>query len=291
MTVTALQAGSPAIAVNQIVTGYNLVPPRGTVVRITSQLTGTAGGVGTYQTTYLNAVGLTGLYACLQTTDNTAVWDFGTEYFAQYHSAFWVAANKTGGVAGNVGTAYGVNTSIYNAAFDCSLCTFTSNAAAVRIGPNQFIDFSAQGTSTTQNLRVLYYSTYAGANTLVYGNPAGNCMEILDNGAFKTLKNTLDDGNGNITPAGAVGTTFAGVTATGTTGATAAATTTQYIWVNGGSGGIKLPATLGVIVTVYNALSTSLVVYSNDGTQTRETLTAGSRARYYTAANNNALLA
>jgi hypothetical protein len=194
LTITAVQAGSPAIAVNQIITGYNIVIPRGTNIKITSQLTGSAGGVGTYQTTYNAVVPATGMYACPQFIDGTAVWDFGTEYFAQYHSGFWLSSNKAGGIAGNVGTGFGANTSFYNAAFDCSLSTFTANAAALRMGPNQLIDFSAQGTAATQNLRTLgYNSTYT---AWAYVNPAGTPMQILDTGAMLTLHNTLDDGAG-----------------------------------------------------------------------------------------------
>jgi hypothetical protein len=198
LTVTALEAGSTSIASNQIITGNGFVAPVSTPIEITSQISGTTGGIGTYQTNYTGSgVAAAGMYAAPQITDGTAVWDFGTDYAARFHSGFFVATEGNSSTYAAVGTAFGLGKSeIYNAAFDCSQATILAGGAALRIAPNHQIDFSYLGTQASQNLRTLSYSTYAGGDTLAYINPAGTAFQAKDTGAFLSLHNTLDDGSG-----------------------------------------------------------------------------------------------
>lgn len=196
LTVSSYLTG-PGIAVGDVISGCGFYS---TTPIIVTGIINETGNIGTYQTNHLKAVNSFGMFSCQPVIDGTAIWYFGNTYNNAVSNGIWVTGNQG---AASIQTVFGSNAKITNAGLDFTKAVFTSNAAAIRLGHNQVIDFSGDGTQANQNQRILTYSTYAGSNTLVYiVAGTGNVFEAADSGRFSTLHNTPDDGSGNVITAG-----------------------------------------------------------------------------------------
>ncbi len=199
LTVTQWNAASSPLARNDIITGGGFFSLSDII--ITGQLSGTAGGAGTYAINSLKRIPPGGMFAAPAMPDGAGglVWHFGEAYGEDVSTGIWFTGSST------LGTAIAGDDYIRNAFLDTTLNRLAPAAAAIRIGPDQPVDFSGRATQASQNLRTLSYSTYQGADTLVYqvkaaASTAGSTINVFqakDSGAFLTTRNMLDDGGGN----------------------------------------------------------------------------------------------
>lgn len=168
-------------------------------IQIVVQLTGKLGGIGTYLVSGApQSVALTGMYSAPKVVDGTAEWRFGTNYDATVSGGVWLTGDAV------VRTVVGTDLTVENAVIDSSLATLMPGAAVIRIAPDQVLDFSAEGTATAQNTRVLYYGAAQGERALIYKVRAERYLAIGDDGHLASRKNILDDGSGNVFIAGTV---------------------------------------------------------------------------------------
>lgn len=181
LTVTSVSSGSIA-AGNYVSVGW-------TSTQISSQLSGTAGGVGTYavnDSTVSIGAG-TALYAAPEITDGTAAWRFGTEYEQTVSSVLWLGGNST------YDTVLGLDTaaSVSGAVIDTTLGSYGSTAAGLRVKAGQTaVDFTGNGTLAGRNQHALSYSDGS-----VHYNVGGNYVfGIRDSGvpigSFETISGT-----------------------------------------------------------------------------------------------------
>lgn len=167
LTVKTLVQGTITAGMNITASGVN------EDLTITSQLTGTTGGVGTYQVSDTNLTSsASGWYGANHVTDGTAVWAFGSLY-AQTVSGLIFA---TGDV--QYGSVVGSDATIYGAMIDASNAKISGNAAVLRMAPDQKIDLSAD-------------ETVAGRNQHTWGYQASNKSIVTLAGTTQT--SALDD--------------------------------------------------------------------------------------------------
>ncbi|WP_215755513.1 hypothetical protein [Acetobacter sp. P5B1] len=171
LTVKTLVQGALAVGMNITASGVN------EDLTITSQLTGTRGGVGTYQVsdTKLTSAA-SGWYGANHVKDGTAVWAFGS-LFNQTISGVIFA---TGDV--QYGSVVGSDSTIYGAMIDASNAKITGNAAVLRMAANQKIDLSADKTVAGRNQHTLGYDSTQHA--LIYNVNGVPVVSIRDSGAI-----------------------------------------------------------------------------------------------------------
>jgi hypothetical protein len=116
-------------------------------------------------------------------TDNGIVWTYGEPFDVTIGRGIWFDGGRDKPDAPQVkyGALFSSNARLQNAAIDLSQTVLdTAHSAAIRLGSNQPIDFSGNGTAAGQNQRVLEYSTTAKSLTYaVQGVPA---LSIADSG-------------------------------------------------------------------------------------------------------------
>lgn len=178
LTVTNMAPGSRSISVGEYVTGGNPITPS----QIISQLSGTRGRVGKYRldgkansVTHHHA-----MYANNRVTDGTVIWQFGEEYAPSVSSAIYVTGNAT---YDNV-MVVDAGSSVSGAVLDTTLTKFGDTAASIRIGADQKIDLSGNGSLSGRNKHYLTYEnatkslSYYGGNQhpspLISVNDAGD---------------------------------------------------------------------------------------------------------------------
>ena len=178
LTITNMAPGSRSLSVGEYVTGSNPIIPS----KIIAQLSGSRGRTGKYQLdgkansfTHRHA-----MYANNRVTDGTVTWQFGEEYAPSISSAIYITGNTT---YDNV-MVVDANSSISGSVLDTTRTQFGDTAASIRIGANQKIDLSGNGTLSGRNKHYLTYESatqslnyYGGAqqsSQLVSVNDAGD---------------------------------------------------------------------------------------------------------------------
>ena len=85
------------------------------------------------------------------------------------------------------GTGLGSNGTYLNAVMDTTLATLASpGGAAIRVAPNQQIDFSGKATAASQNQHTVQYSTYNNQNAFIYNINQNTAFKIADVGGWLT---------------------------------------------------------------------------------------------------------
>jgi hypothetical protein len=116
--------------------------------------------------------------------DNMVTWVYGEPYDLTIGRGIWFDGDKDGpDPVSHVryATLFSSNAVIENAALDLSLTSLASAAgAAIRLGGNQPIDFSGNGTAAGQNQHVLKYSDRAAA--LTYAVKGVVAVSVADSG-------------------------------------------------------------------------------------------------------------
>ena len=180
LSVTAVVATAVPLAAGDYVTGAGTITP----LRITEQTGGAAGGVGTYALSDTSvSLPSTGLYAAPHVTDGSATWAFGAPAQASVSAGLWFTGDAW------LGTMLGGDDRILNAALDTSRNTFDAGAASIRLGADQVIDLTGNGTAVGRNRHTLAYSSRLDALTYVAnGTPR---FTVADSGKL-TLRGILN---------------------------------------------------------------------------------------------------
>ena len=167
LTVSSVTSG--ALAVGDYLSGYGFIGPIG----ITGQNSGAQGGVGTYTVSGGGAAtSATGMYAAPHVTDGTAVWQFGGTYHGTVGSILYTAGDE------DIGTVIGGVNPIDNAVIDTTGYSFQGNAAALRMGIGQKIDFTGNQTQAGQNQHTLDYEN----GVWLFHSPGGKAFKLDDSG-------------------------------------------------------------------------------------------------------------
>jgi hypothetical protein len=177
MTVTSVVTGSNTLAANAYVSSQTFITP----LEITSQLSGTPGGVGTYAVSNSGVTISvpTGMYAAPHVTDGSAVWAFGENFAMSVSVGDWFTGSN---LNTSLNTEIGGNVSISNAVLDTSQNNILSGGAAIRMAAGQTIDFTGNGTAVGNNRHRLFYATYQSADILAYQANGLTEFSIADNG-------------------------------------------------------------------------------------------------------------
>ncbi|WP_146126987.1 hypothetical protein [Labrys okinawensis] len=163
LEVTSLVAGS--LAADSYISAPGFTIP----LKIVAQTSGTTGGIGTY--TLNNTGGNSksgGMFAAPQIPDNDVIWSFGNTFDLEVSHAFFFNGDV------KAATVFGGNSRIGNAVLDTSGFKLDSKAAAIRLAPDQTIDFTSRASlkdnpdASTINQHTLRYSTWVGKGALAY---------------------------------------------------------------------------------------------------------------------------
>lgn len=172
LTVTSMDRGTINVG-DYLIGEIPIHPPQ-----ITSQLSGTTGGVGTYAVadTTSSVSSPVALSAAPHVTDGTVIWEYGQETNSSISSLLYYTGSPGDAVDTMVGAKEGII--LGNAAVDTSLMTFQKNSAAVRVASGQPIDFSGNGTKSGSNLHTLDYDN----GNLNYKVGGSTKFYVSDNG-------------------------------------------------------------------------------------------------------------
>lgn len=120
--------------------------------------------------------------------DGTVLWSWGTQQYAEVGTGVSVYSDYEHSA---VGVAFGVGGNIFNACLDTTTATLSTNAAAIRLAPDQVIDFASLNTQATQNTRTLFYSPQA--SSFVYQANQVSLLAVNDAGIcfFGGMANTV----------------------------------------------------------------------------------------------------
>lgn len=178
-TVTVNSVTSGTIKTGDYIIGAQPVYP----MKITGQVSGTAGGAGVYSISLASgdasepSFSSLPVYTAPHVNDGSVVWEFGEEFNVEIGSVLHVSGE--GSDTTKVNTLIGgEKIGITNAVMDTSAMTTTGSGVAVRIGDNQMIDLSGNGTPSGRNHHTLFHTPYGGL--LAYQIEGNNAFLIPD---------------------------------------------------------------------------------------------------------------
>lgn len=173
LKVTSIASGT--ISIGDYVTGEVPVMP----VEIMSQISGTPGGVGTYQLSdrSISTGSSYAMYSAPRVADGTAIWQFGEENSQSVSSILWIAGGNSTDTIDQV-ISGSKTTTVTNAWLDTTLTSLGASGAVLRMAQGQKIDFSGDGTLAGRNRHTLDYTQGA----LRYDSNGRTQFSIEDNG-------------------------------------------------------------------------------------------------------------
>ncbi|MBS1103510.1 hypothetical protein JK202_10865 [Gluconobacter sp. Dm-62] len=186
-TLTISSVVSGTISIGDYVTAAMPVHP----FQIVKQLTGTAGGAGTYQIALDDGDGgeaafsAEGVFIAPRMTDGTAVWQFGERFNQTIGSVLWL----TGGSGDAVDVAMGgTGLSINGAWVDAGNNPLGPTAAVIRAAAGQtVVDFTSNNTLAGRNQHTLSYQNGLG---MTYKSGTSTAFGVMDDGSQVTPHTT-----------------------------------------------------------------------------------------------------
>jgi hypothetical protein len=183
--VATLNGGAGTMAVTSVTSGAlatNMyVSLGGTIatIQITGQTSGPAGGAGNYTVAVTGTANIptaVGCYAAPRITDGSAIWAFGAHYNLSVSAGIYFSGT---GLAMDV-VVGGQDLLVTGAFLDTTQLAFGTGAAAIRIAPDQAIDFSGGSTVAARGKHFMTYSTFVASGALAYNGLNGTMFAALD---------------------------------------------------------------------------------------------------------------
>ncbi|MFB9941543.1 hypothetical protein [Gluconobacter oxydans] len=184
LTVSSIVSGT--ISAGDYVTGSQPVYP----FQIVKQLTGPAGGSGTYQIALDSgdggepSFGSEAVYIAPRLTDGSTVWQFGERFNTTIGSVMWL----TGGGGDAVDTVVGGEGLAINGAWiDSSNNSLGPTASVIRVAAGQTaVDFTGNNTLAGRNQHTLAYQNYG----MAYKVGGAAVFSVMDDGSQRTAYST-----------------------------------------------------------------------------------------------------
>ena len=116
-------------------------------------------------------------------TDGTIVWETGTTFACELGVGIMIGGGRPQLPNQRINTGIGFNQVVGNACIDTTLSSMAGiNSAAIRLAPDQVIDFTGGFANSNKNRRTLSYSSLL--NAMIINTPGGAAISCRDDGSF-----------------------------------------------------------------------------------------------------------